>query len=309
MADTSHSHVPERLSFYRHPWFLVLVSGLVLWVICAAVTAVTRDNILVPSVILIGSFVAPVAVVTFALGRLEGGHLSAPTIFAAFILSGTLGVVASALLETYLLPSATGTFIMVGLIEELCKAAIVVVVGTAVVHRTGRDGLVLGAIVGAGFAAFESSGYAFATLLKHVGDHPIGDVMSTEMTRAVFSPFAHITWTALFGGALFASVRNGRFHLLSRTVLLTLLGTITLHAVWDQSTGWAIMVTKGIVESTWVLEWPNTEHWVGLPTDQMLLVWSIVYDGLLIINSAIGVSWIINRWRRYPSPLPLAIPD
>jgi hypothetical protein len=48
-----------------------------------------------------------------------------------------------------------------------------------------------------------------------------------------------------------------------------------------------------------LVTWPNLEHWVGLPVGNELLVWSLIYDGLLIINSVIGVTWLLRRWRRY----------
>ena len=119
----------------------------------------------------------------------------------------------AAFVETYLLPTATGTFIMVGLIEELTKALIVVVVASRLVTRRPCDGMVFGATVGAGFAAFESAGYAFATLIEHQEDHPILNILSTEAFRGVLSPFGHITWTAIFGGALFAAAAaDGRLR-------------------------------------------------------------------------------------------------
>ena len=83
--------------------------------------------------------------------------------------------------------------------------------------------------------------------------------------------------------------------------MLTLIGIVFLHAAWDASTGWAIMTTKGVVEGDWLLAWPNTEDWIGSPTDQMLVVWQITYDGLLILNSLIGVSWLVHEWRRHPN--------
>ena len=50
----------------------------------------------------------------------------------------------------------------------------------------------------------------------------------------MLAPFGHITWTALIGGALFASSRGGRFHV-TRGLVLTILGVVALHALWDQS--------------------------------------------------------------------------
>jgi protease PrsW len=165
--------------------------------------------------------------------------------------------------------------------------------------RRPRDGMVLGATVGAGFAAFESAGYAFSALVHHQGDHPVLSILQTEISRAVLAPFGHITWTALFGGALFAAARSdGRFRL-TWPLTGTIVGIIALHALWDQSYGWAILLTKGLRDGTWNLEWPATEAWVGLPTGSELVVWQVVYDGLLAVNAAVGVAWVVISWRRY----------
>ena len=208
------------------------------------VTEVTDDTILVPTVIIVGSFMVPVTMAAFALSRRRDGYLTTEEVVLGFLLAGTLGVVATALLETYLLPSASGTFIAVGWIEELGKGAVLLLVAHQVHHREPRDGMVLGAVVGAGFAAFESAGYALQTLLDNVDDKSVVAILEIEAFRAVLAPFGHITWTALIGGALFASSRAGRFHV-TRGLVLTILGAVTLHALWDQSYGWAVMITRG----------------------------------------------------------------
>ena len=113
-------------------------------------------------------------------------------------------------------------------------------------HREPRDGMVLGAVVGAGFAAFESAGYALQALLDNLDKQPVVAILEIEAFRAVLAPFGHITWTALIGGALFASSRGGRFRLTARLVP-TIVGVVALHALWDQSYGWAVMLTQGRV--------------------------------------------------------------
>ena len=132
------------------------------------------------------------------------------------------------------------------MIEEIGKGAVLLLVAHQVHHREPRDGMVLGAVVGAGFAAFESAGYALQTLLDNLNRQTVVAILEIETLRAVLAPFGHITWTALIGGALFASSRGGRFHL-TRGLVLTVLGVVTLHALWDQSSGWAVMFTKALV--------------------------------------------------------------
>jgi len=286
-------HLPTRL------WKLLLAGALVTWLIAAVVTEITDDTVLVPTVIFVGSFMVPVTMAAFALSRRREGYLTTEEVVLGFLLAGTLGVVATALLETYLLPSANGTFIAVGWIEEVGKGAVLLLVAHQVHHREPRDGMVLGAVVGAGFAAFESAGYAMQALLEKPDAISVVSVLEIEAFRAVLAPFGHITWTALIGGALFASSRGGRFHL-THGLVLTIVGVVTLHALWDQSYGWAVMLTRGLVmDAGWDLLWPNAEFWAVPPTGSDLVWFNTIYDVLLGIWSVIGATWVVVAWRRY----------
>jgi RsiW-degrading membrane proteinase PrsW (M82 family) len=213
-----------------------------------------------------------------------------------FTAGGTLGVVVSAVTETYLLPSALGTFLAVGLIEEVTKGAAVVVVAQLARTRRPRAGMVLGATVGAGFASFESAGYALTAVIGHSDDHPVRRIVETEAFRALLAPFGHITWTALLGGALFAAATTPAGW---RTVIWTLAGIVAIHGAWDASYGVAIMITQGVTGDGWTLGWPNTQAWIGAPSGSTLVIFQAVYDALLVICGAIGAAWIVHRWRRY----------
>src|SRR4051794_29194708 len=286
-------HLPTRL------WKLLFAGGLVTWLIAAVVTIITGDNILVPTVIIVGSFMVPVTMAAFALSRRREGYLTTEEVVLGFLLAGTLGVVATAMLEGYLVPAATGTFIAVGVIEEMGKATVLLIVAHQVHHREPRDGMVLGAVVGAGFAAFESAGYALQTLLDNLNGQTVMAIVEIESLRAVLAPFGHITWTALIGGALFASSRGGRFHL-SRALVLTILGVVALHALWDQSSGWAVMLTKALVmDQGWHIVWPNAQLWVITPTGSALVWFNASYDILLCLWGVIGAAWVVYEWRRY----------
>ena len=291
-----HEHfvdLPTRL------WKLLLAGGVVTWLIAALVTGLTSDNILVPTVIIVGSFMVPVTMAAFALSRRRDGYLTTEEVVLGFLLAGTLGVVGTALLETYLLPAASGTFIAVGWIEELGKGAVLLLVAHQVHHRAPRDGMVLGAVVGAGFAAFESAGYALQTLIDNLDHKPVIAILEIETFRGVLAPFGHITWTALIGGALFASSRGGRFHV-TRRLVLTILGVVALHALWDQSSGWAMMLTKGLVIGDgWHLVWPNAQLWPVAPTGSDLVWFNAFYDMLLVAWGVIGATWVVHDWRHY----------
>ena len=68
--DEHFVHLPTRL------WKLLLAGGFLTWLVAAIVTEVTDDTILVPTLILVGSFLVPVTMVTFALTRAGDGYLT-----------------------------------------------------------------------------------------------------------------------------------------------------------------------------------------------------------------------------------------
>ena len=55
----------------RRPWLGMFLGGLTLWVATVVVTFVTGNVNLVPSIILLGSFLIPVTFVTYAFGRTD----------------------------------------------------------------------------------------------------------------------------------------------------------------------------------------------------------------------------------------------
>jgi len=283
----------------RHLWLIALVVGTVAWLAGAVITEVTEDTILVPNVIIVGTFLVPACTVLYVLSREHEAHLSVESLVLAFLAAGTAGVVLTAVTETYLLPHHVATNLGIGLIEEGGKAGVLLLVAATVRPRVPRDGMVLGATVGAGFAAFESAGYALRVLIENSGQHGIIDILETEAQRAVYAPFGHITWTAIMGGALFASAwADGQIHL-DRRVAWTFAGVVSLHALWDASYGFAIRISEGLGGAGWTLGWPDTAAWVGLPTGADLTRFNVVYFALLAIIAIVAAVWALRRWRAY----------
>jgi protease PrsW len=286
--------VPRRL------WLIVLIAGMVLWAAVAVAIALTDNTILVPNLLLLGTFLVPICTVLFVLARPREAHLSVESLVLGFLAGGTAGVVLAGTTEVYVLPDAVATNALVGLIEEGGKGLLLVAVVALVPvsTRVPRDGMVLGATVGAGFAAFESAGYALGAVIQY-SDHPVLDVLETEASRAVLAPFGHITWTAILGGAIFASAwSSGRLRIDAR-VIWTFLGVVVLHGLWDASYGWAIRISQGVGGEGWEVGWPDTAAWVGTPSGADLLRFQVVYDCLLVVISVIGLTWAIRRWRTY----------
>jgi hypothetical protein len=74
---------------------------------------------------------------------------------------------------------------------------------------------------------------------------------------------------------------------------------MTLHALWDQAYGWAVMLTRGVLDQGWELLWPNSQHWHGVPPSEALTYFNVFYTGLLCIVGLIGAAWIVHTWRMY----------
>ena len=239
-------------------WWAVFLIGLVMWVAAFAVARLTRNVILLPTIVLLGSFLVPVTAVIWYLDHDPSPALSPRRILVAFIIAGTFGVLGASLLEYWLVSAGILGALEVGFIEEAVKAIFIVVVASGIRSFNVRDGMVLGATVGFGFAALESSGYALASLFVVQGGQlylSLNSVVVTELIRGVLSPFGHGMWSAILGGAIFAAAaRHGRLRL-SATVLVAYLAVSVLHGAFDSINGiegYVVVSLIGLVPLVWL---------------------------------------------------------
>ena len=94
------------------------------------------------------------------------------------------------------------------------------------------DGVVYGALIGAGFAFTENIQYFGVSLIEGGG----GQLTATFFVRAILSPFAHAMFTALTGYFLGLAARRGASA--TQALGLGLVGlvlAIALHAFWNGS--------------------------------------------------------------------------
>jgi protease PrsW len=276
-------------------WPRLLGGGLGLWVATVVVTFVTGNPNLIPSIILLGSFLIPVTFVTYAVARTDE-VVTAERVFSAFIYGGLLGVLA-ALLESEFLGQPSGlTYLGVGLIEEAVKLAVLWLLARRLPRYTMRDGMVLGAAVGFGFAAFESAGYAFNALFTDRG-LSLPNLVETEVLRGVLTPLGHGLWTAIVGAALFGvAARRGRLRL-SGTVLGWYALVALLHCLWDASRGVAVWLTLVLTGTPvqWLLIQLGRAPMV---TQAQVHLFTILNWALLAVDGIVGVLVLRGRWRR-----------
>jgi RsiW-degrading membrane proteinase PrsW (M82 family) len=198
----------------------------------------TQNPNLYPTVIMIGNFLVPVVFVTFLYDHQHLSALSPATIVQSFALGGVLGVLGASVLEPLLIsqPSYPGqdlslsSALLIGLIEEGCKIAAVALLARRMRHDVEIDGLLLGAAVGMGFAALESTGYAFTALLASRG--LVGASIAETVLRGVLAPLSHGVWTAILGAVLFRQSAPNHFRI-TGSVVLTYLLVALLHGLWD----------------------------------------------------------------------------
>ncbi|XVQ06542.1 PrsW family intramembrane metalloprotease [Spirillospora sp. CA-255316] len=222
---------PRRRILRHLHWAAVLTTGLALYAAVFVALLLTQDPVYVPSLLLIGAAVVPVTFTTFVGDR----KMDFSRIATAAVLGGVVGSVLAGPLEiesARLLGSLPTPFI--GLIEETAKLAVPALI---LARRQARaiDGLVLGVAAGSGFAALETMGYAFVTLL-----HTQGDLLSVThllILRGLAEPGGHAAWTGLVTAALVA-VRTSRHRVLARLrFALVFVGVVVLHALWDGTAG------------------------------------------------------------------------
>ena len=223
---------------WPHPWIWsrVLAVLAVTFLGCYVLFRVFGNEKAAPSVIFLGSFMVPFATLVFFYEVNVLRNTSLVETVRMFFMGGV-----GSLLVLYpvsaLLPGGgvydIGPAMITGLTEEIAKIAIIVVF----MHRAKDrnfvlEGLLYGAAVGAGFAAFESSGYAYEAGIQG----GIEFMMESIVMRGILSIGGHVAWAAVEGAALasvegedgfsFSQLRNPRF------ITLALI-PVVLHGLWD----------------------------------------------------------------------------
>lgn len=218
---------------HRWRWLWALLVALGLWLVCIFTTSVTGNTNLIPADILLGSFMVPVAAVIWNFDYRADPHLPLTRIFFAFVVGGTLGILMAAIVEALFsfIPEPLQN-VPVGLIEEAAKLAALIVVAQRLRRYTTVDGLVLGSTVGFGFAALESSGYAFNGMLTQDGIS-ISLLALTVVQRGMLAPLAHGLWTAVLGMWLFAGSEQQNRLRITKPLVWAYLVIAGIHATWD----------------------------------------------------------------------------
>ena len=194
-----------------------------------------NDNFL-PALIMLGAFAMPVTVLIFFYEINVFRNIPFYKVLKYFILGGALSLILAILLFSLDFNTDITTYtgaLMVGVIEEIPKATIVALF--LFKNKNCKyilNGLLVGAAVGAGFAAFETAGY----ILRNGLSGGVDAMLYVIKLRGFLAPGGHVAWAAIEGAALMY-VKGleplNKKHLNDKRFLLMCLIPIVLHGIWD----------------------------------------------------------------------------
>lgn len=154
ISDIPHS--------WPHPWvfsrvFLVLI---VTYFLLLACTYLFDNSNTIPGLMVIGSFAVPFSVLLFFFETNAPRNISVFDVVRMFFIGGVAALVATLVIYSIIPVGKLNYFnaLLVGFIEETGKMIIVALFIRSLNSKYVLNGLLIGAAVGAGFAAFESLG-------------------------------------------------------------------------------------------------------------------------------------------------------
>ena len=220
------------MGFLRKRWFQIFVGGLVLLYVVERALVATANPIYFPSVILLGAFLVPVTFTTYLYGRLPEWDVPIQPIAICFVGGGVIGTVVAGTLEYDVLRNL-GLFSLlgVGVIEEGAKLLFPLIFYFAGRYRSEAAGIVLGVATAMGFAALETMGYGFVTLLQSRGN--LGALDEILLVRGLMSPAGHAAWTGLICAVLWRERQRAGHITVNVRVLSAFITAAVLHAFWD----------------------------------------------------------------------------
>ncbi|MFN7943631.1 MAG: GYF domain-containing protein [Thermoanaerobaculia bacterium] len=267
LAQVATGWVPARL-FWR-----ALAASVGVYALLRLGYAQFHNSNLLPGMVLVGSFAVPLSVVILFFELNSPRNVSVYQVMKMLLVGGVVSLLVTLVVFRFF-PDATAgegiiPAVLVGVCEETGKAlALLMLIGVAR-YRFQMNGLLFGSAVGAGFAGFESAGYAFRfgrdtavdamfTALQQGADGQtafafgqaagVDEAVHIIFQRGVLAPGGHVIWTALVGSALWKVKGDRKFELamlFHPLVLRRWAIAVVLHGIWDM----ALPIPDWIVES------------------------------------------------------------
>jgi protease PrsW len=282
LCGTSKTTPPIELveTGWPKPWlfFRVLAALVIAYLGLTFMFSATGNTNCVPGMMFLGAFAVPLATLVLFFEWNTPRNVSVYAVAKLFLM-GAVASLGVALLG-YALPIFNISTMEAGIVEECAKLLTVVVIMRGVRYKYILNGILFGATVGAGFAAFETAGYALNEgLLQGLVPNLTHGVNQTAamgagvsamlqllLLRGVEAPLGHVAWTALAAGAFWRVKQDKPTSpgmLLNPSFLKAFAIPVVMHATWD---------------APWQLPFSGNQILTGLIT--WYVVFGLVQQGL-----------------------------
>ena len=230
------------------PWmfFRLLALFVVATAVLYAVWKFTGNTPMIPAILIMGAFAVPLATLMLIFEMNTPRNVSLVVVGKLFIMGGLAALCAVSF--EYMTPIAGK---LPGVVEETAKFAMVLLVMRSTRYKYQLNGILFGAAVGAGFAAFETTFYGLInaflpTLIQGLGQMQAGPAINAAaqsmaanlVMRGVLAPFGHVVWTAIAAGAFWRvkGAQPASMSMLSDPRFFkAFLIPVAMHTIWDAS--------------------------------------------------------------------------
>ena len=226
----------EISASWPKPWLysrIFILFAITFIVLSLLVTFFSNTNAL-PGMIFIGALAVPFSTLVFFFEVNAPRNTSIFETIKIFFIGGVLSLLVTLFLFLFTPSSEMGFIdaIITGIVEEIGKLVIVAYFCKQPNVKHILTGMLIGSAVGAGFAVFETAGYAFNFLFTNGWN----SMLEVIYLRAALAIGGHVIWAAISGGALVLIKKNEKFkkeHIFNIRFLKIFAIPVILHAVWD----------------------------------------------------------------------------
>ncbi|MFP5230174.1 MAG: PrsW family intramembrane metalloprotease [Acidobacteriota bacterium] len=231
--DVVQTGWPKPWLFFR----VLAVFAVAYFVFTFALLHLSDAGNLIPAIMILGAFAVPLTTLAFFFEMNSPRNVSVHRIVTLFLYGAVVSLIFALIGYSIPILGSMGA-VAAGIVEEVAKLLTVVIVIRGVKYKYILNGLLFGATVGAGFAAFETAGYALNKGLLTGTDLSSGvaAMMQVLWLRAFLTPWGHVAWTAIAAAALWR-VKGARpfgpSMLMDSRFLKAFLIPVVLHTIWD----------------------------------------------------------------------------
>ncbi|EHJ07577.1 PrsW family glutamic-type intramembrane protease [Staphylococcus simiae] len=193
-----------------------------------------------PGMIFIGALVVPISGLIFFFESNAFRNISFFEVLKMFFIGGVFSLLTTIILYQFVSFSyeyqifgimTVADAFLVGLIEEVGKAIIVIIFINYLHTNKILNGLLIGAAIGAGFAVFETAGY-----IMNAESVDVQLMNETIVLRAWSALGGHIVWAAMVGAAAVIAKGTYQFkweNIIDKRFLFFFFFAVVLHGIWD----------------------------------------------------------------------------